>query len=114
MITHTYTQEHTSILYTYTYAFSLTHLLTNSYMHTHTYTHARTHKHSHTHTHTHTQVSELERSRVVTVACGLRSPHTLAATGNDVVWAWGNGSFGKLGRDSVDTTSLPQKVRIYL
>lgn len=44
------------------------------------------------------QVRDLEKLRVVYVACGSRDAQTLAATENGQLWAWGDGSHGKLGR----------------
>ena len=41
---------------------------------------------------------DLEKFRVVYVACGSRDAQTLAATENGQLWAWGDGSYGKLGR----------------
>lgn len=31
------------------------------------------------------------------VACGSRDAHTIAASENNVLWAWGDAKFGKLG-----------------
>ena len=44
------------------------------------------------------------------ISCGMRAPHTLAATENGIVWSWGDGSFGKLGTDSTASTNIPLKV----
>lgn len=57
-----------------------------------------------------TQVRELEKLRVVGVACGLRTPHTLAVTETGILWTWGDASFGKLGIDKTQYCSSPQKV----
>lgn len=36
--------------------------------------------------------------RVVDVACGSGDAQTLCITSNDMVWSWGDGDYGKLGR----------------
>lgn len=53
---------------------------------------------------------ELEKYRVSLVACGCRDAHTLAATENGYLWAWGDGSFGKLGDGAEGGTSVPKKI----
>ena len=80
-----------------------------------TYTYAES---SHYYCHTLTtlctiQVRALEKFRVVCVACGSRDAQTLAATENGALWAWGDGSFGKLGKGDTAGSHTPLKVKVF-
>ncbi|GAB0100562.1 Probable E3 ubiquitin-protein ligase HERC2 [Sergentomyia squamirostris] len=55
-------------------------------------------------------VSALLGHRVVQVACGSRDAQTLALTEEGLVFSWGDGDFGKLGRGGSEGCSLPQQV----
>ena len=44
------------------------------------------------------KVKALAGQRVVQVACGSRDAQTLALTDEGLVYSWGDGDFGKLGR----------------
>ena len=46
--------------------------------------------------------------RVVQVACGSRDAQTLALTDEGMVFSWGDGDFGKLGRGGSDGCAYPQ------
>ena len=59
------------------------------------------------------QVRELEKLRVTCVACGSRDAHTLVATENGQLWAWGDGSYGKLGKGTNDSSNAPILVGDY-
>ena len=59
------------------------------------------------------QVRALEKFRVVCVACGSRDAQTLAATENGALWAWGDGSFGKLGKGDTAGSHTPIKVKVF-
>ena len=54
------------------------------------------------------QVEALEREFVLDVACGSGDAQTLCITGKkstdavNVVWSWGDGDYGKLGRGGSD------------
>ena len=56
------------------------------------------------------QVCGLEKVRVVNVACGARNAHTLAVTEDGSMWAWGDGSYGKLGTGNTTSSLVPVKV----
>jgi E3 ubiquitin-protein ligase HERC2 len=58
------------------------------------------------------QVQGLSGKRCVCVGCGGRSGHTLASTDDDMLWSWGDHSFGKLGTGGSVTANLltPRKV----
>ena len=43
-------------------------------------------------------VKALVGHRVVQVACGSRDAQTIALTDNGMVFSWGDGDFGKLGK----------------
>lgn len=47
---------------------------------------------------------------VVQVACGSRDAQTLALTSDGMVYSWGDGDFGKLGRGGSEGCSVPQNV----
>lgn len=48
---------------------------------------------------------------MVCVACGSRDAQTLAATENGQLWAWGDGSYGKLGKPNLTESFTPVMVR---
>nr|CAD7453257.1 unnamed protein product [Timema tahoe] len=48
--------------------------------------------------------------RVVQVACGSRDAQTLALSDEGMVFSWGDGDFGKLGRGGSDGCSTPHNV----
>ena len=54
------------------------------------------------------QVKALADHRVVQVACGSRDAQTLALTDEGMVFSWGDGDFGKLGRGGSDGCAYPQ------
>ncbi|XP_055695916.1 probable E3 ubiquitin-protein ligase HERC2 [Lutzomyia longipalpis] len=55
-------------------------------------------------------VAALLGHRVVQVACGSRDAQTLALTEEGLVFSWGDGDFGKLGRGGSEGCSLPQQI----
>lgn len=57
------------------------------------------------------QVKDLEAHRVMYVACGSRDAQTLAAAENGQLWAWGDGSYGKLGRKELSGSTSPVLVK---
>ena len=56
------------------------------------------------------QVKSLVGQRVVQVACGSRDAQTLALTDEGLVYSWGDGDFGKLGRGGSEGCSIPHNV----
>lgn len=44
------------------------------------------------------------------VACGSRDAQTLALTTEGMVYSWGDGDFGKLGRGGSEGCALPQNI----
>ena len=56
------------------------------------------------------QVKALSQHQVIQVACGSRDAQTLALTDDGIVWSWGDGDFGKLGRGGSDGCSVPHPV----
>lgn len=56
------------------------------------------------------QVKALASQRVVQVACGSRDAQTLALTDEGMVYSWGDGDFGKLGRGGSEGCSVPHNV----
>ena len=56
------------------------------------------------------QVKHLSDHRVVQVACGSRDAQTLALTDDGMVFSWGDGDFGKLGRGGSEGCAIPQNV----
>ena len=58
----------------------------------------------------HSQVKALCGQRVVQVACGSRDAQTLALTDEGLVYSWGDGDFGKLGRGGSEGCAIPQNV----
>lgn len=55
-------------------------------------------------------VKALLGQRVVQVACGSRDAQTLALTSEGMVYSWGDGDFGKLGRGGSEGCALPQNI----
>lgn len=56
------------------------------------------------------QVDALQGHRVMDVACGSGDAQTLCLTDEDMVWSWGDGDYGKLGRGGSDGCKVPMKV----
>lgn len=56
------------------------------------------------------QVTALHGHRVVDVACGSGDAQTLAVTDIGLVFSWGDGDYGKLGRGDVDGCKVPKLV----
>ncbi|KAL8607282.1 hypothetical protein ACOMHN_047613 [Nucella lapillus] len=56
------------------------------------------------------QVKALAGQRVIQVACGSRDAQTLALTDFGIVYSWGDGDFGKLGRGGSEGCSVPHPV----
>ena len=54
------------------------------------------------------KVKALSGQRVVQVACGSRDAQTLALTDEGLVYSWGDGDFGKLGRGGSEGCAIPQ------
>lgn len=57
------------------------------------------------------QVDALQGHRVIDVACGSGDAQTLCLTDDDMVWSWGDGDYGKLGRGGSDGCKIPMKVK---
>lgn len=57
-----------------------------------------------------TQVAALADHKIVDVALGSGDAHTLAVTAAGLVYAWGDGDFGKLGNGSCNGSQLPQLI----
>ena len=47
---------------------------------------------------------------MIQVACGSRDAQTIALTNEGVVYSWGDGDFGKLGRGGSDGCSVPKAI----
>ena len=56
------------------------------------------------------QIKELAGQRVIQVACGSRDAQTLALTDDGLVYSWGDGDFGKLGRGGSEGCNVPREV----
>lgn len=56
------------------------------------------------------QVMALVGQRVIQVACGSRDAQTLALTDEGLVYSWGDGDFGKLGRGGSEGCNVPHPV----
>ena len=56
------------------------------------------------------QVDALQGHRVIDVACGSGDAQTLCLSDDDMVWSWGDGDYGKLGRGGSDGCKVPMKV----
>ncbi|XP_063970630.1 E3 ubiquitin-protein ligase HERC2-like [Lytechinus pictus] len=55
-------------------------------------------------------VKALVGKRVIQVACGSRDAQTLTLTDEGMVYSWGDGDFGKLGRGGSEGCSVPHNV----
>nr|XP_014343905.1 PREDICTED: E3 ubiquitin-protein ligase HERC2 [Latimeria chalumnae] len=55
-------------------------------------------------------VKALLGHRVIQVACGSRDAQTLALTDEGLVFSWGDGDFGKLGRGGSEGCNIPQNI----
>lgn len=55
-------------------------------------------------------VAALTEYHVIDVACGSGDAQTLCITDNDIVWSWGDGDYGKLGRGGSDGCKIPLKI----
>ena len=61
-----------------------------------------------------TVVSALAGQRVVDVACGSGDAQTLAVTAEGLVYSWGDGDYGKLGRGGSDGSRVPRFVHNFI
>ncbi|XP_015606913.1 E3 ubiquitin-protein ligase HERC2 isoform X2 [Cephus cinctus] len=57
-----------------------------------------------------TLVSALNGHKVVHVACGSGDSQTLCVTASGIVFSWGDGDYGKLGRGGADGSKIPKIV----
>ncbi|XP_075155337.1 E3 ubiquitin-protein ligase HERC2 [Haematobia irritans] len=57
-----------------------------------------------------TPVAALAEHKIIDVALGSGDAHTLAVTATGLVYAWGDGDFGKLGNGSCNGSPLPQVI----
>ncbi|KAL1138806.1 hypothetical protein AAG570_008868, partial [Ranatra chinensis] len=55
-------------------------------------------------------VKALSGHHIIKVACGSRDAQTLALSSEGLVFSWGDGDFGKLGRGGSEGCDLPQNV----
>lgn len=55
-------------------------------------------------------VQTLSGHRIVQVACGSRDAQTLALTEDGLVFSWGDGDFGKLGRGGSEGCFIPHQI----
>ncbi|XP_061744248.1 E3 ubiquitin-protein ligase HERC2 isoform X2 [Nerophis ophidion] len=55
-------------------------------------------------------VDALQGHRVIDVACGSGDAQTLCLTDDGMVWSWGDGDYGKLGRGGSDGCKIPMKI----
>lgn len=56
------------------------------------------------------QVKALKGLHIVHVSCGSRDAQTLALTDEGMVYSWGDGDFGKLGRGGSEGCNVPHNV----
>lgn len=56
------------------------------------------------------QVQALKGHKIVDVALGTGDSHTLCITEDGLVFAWGDGDFGKLGNGTINGSSLPIQI----
>ncbi|KAK5650580.1 hypothetical protein RI129_001609 [Pyrocoelia pectoralis] len=56
------------------------------------------------------QVKALIGHRIVQVACGSRDAQTLALSDEGLVFSWGDGDFGKLGRGGSEGCNIPHNI----
>lgn len=59
-------------------------------------------------------VQALAGHRVVQIACGSRDAQTLCLTEEGLVFSWGDGDFGKLGRGGSEGCAIPHRVILNL
>lgn len=57
-----------------------------------------------------TPVAALAEHKIIDVALGSGDAHTLAVTATGLVYAWGDGDFGKLGNGSCNGSPIPQLI----
>ncbi|XP_076028585.1 E3 ubiquitin-protein ligase HERC2 isoform X2 [Oratosquilla oratoria] len=57
-----------------------------------------------------TLVTALKGERVVDVACGSGDAQTVAVTDSGLVYSWGDGDYGKLGRGGSDGSKVPKLI----
>lgn len=57
------------------------------------------------------KVKALAGFHIVKVACGSRDAQTLALTNDGMVFSWGDGDFGKLGRGGSEGCDLPENIK---
>ena len=55
-------------------------------------------------------VQALVGKRIIQVACGSRDAQTLALTEDGMVYSWGDGDFGKLGRGGSEGSMVPHEI----
>lgn len=56
------------------------------------------------------QVKALLGNHITKVACGSRDAQTLALSTDGMVFSWGDGDFGKLGRGGSEGCDLPHNI----
>lgn len=56
------------------------------------------------------KVKALIGNRIIQVACGSRDAQTLALSDEDLVFSWGDGDFGKLGRGGSEGCNIPHNI----
>lgn len=56
------------------------------------------------------QVMAFAGKRVKQVSCGSRDAQTLALCDDDMVYSWGDGDFGKLGRGGSEGCRVPENI----
>ena len=56
------------------------------------------------------QIKALAGQRVIQVALGSRDAQTLALTDEGIVYSWGDGDFGKLGRGGSEGCNVPHPI----
>lgn len=56
------------------------------------------------------QVKALLGNHIVKVACGSKDAQTLALSTDGMVFSWGDGDFGKLGRGGSEGCDLPHNI----
>ncbi len=52
----------------------------------------------------------MKGERVICVACGSGDAQSLCATASGLVFSWGDGDYGKLGRGGNEGCKIPKKV----
>lgn len=56
------------------------------------------------------KVQTLISHRIIQVACGSRDAQTLALSDEGLVFSWGDGDFGKLGRGGSEGCNVPYNI----